>query len=369
MKNNMPPKKKIMHITHGLGGIQTYLEYILRYSDKTNFEYIIVAPYNPAFQDFCAPFAKYYPLKVKREINPFADIFLLVKLIRYIRKEKPDVLHVHSAKGGFLGRLAGKLCNTKVIYTPHGFSYLSFTGIKRLFYFSLECIARNWGTVLLAVSHSEANRAGFEIGYQPGKVKVIMNSIYSNGQVVRRNYDSGNRIGMIGRLTYQKNPMLFMDIADELLKKYPDLQFSILGAGLDDHLGTELNNFINAKHLQGKINLLPWGNSSTSKAFIEETDIFVMTSVFEGLPFSLLEAMAGECVCVVSKADGNTDVIQNNENGFACLSKEEFCKNIEALILNKDLRVKFGKAGRKYILEKHNIHAAIMQLQNLYKNL
>ena len=358
-----------MHITHGLGGIQTYLEYILDYSDKSNFEYTIVAPYNPPFQAFCAPFAKYYPLKVKREVNPFSDVFLLIKLIRLIRKEKPDVLHVHSAKGGFLGRLAGKVCSVKVIYTPHGFSYLSFTGVKRLFFFLLECISRTWCTVLLAVSHSEANRAGFEIGYKPGKVKVIMNSIYSNGQLISRDYDSNYRIGMIGRLTYQKNPMLFMDIAEVLLKKYPNLQFSILGAGLDDHLGTELNNFISAKNLQGKINLLPWGNSNTSKTFIEETDIFVMTSVFEGLPFSLLEAMAGECVCVVSKADGNSDVIQNNENGFACLSKEEFCNNIESLILNKELRIKFGKAGRKYIFEKHNIKAAILQLQNLYKNL
>lgn len=358
-----------MHITHGLGGIQTYLEYILNYSDKEAFEYIIVAPRNPAFQQFCVPFAKYHPLKVKREVNPLADIFLLIKLIRLIKKEKPDVLHVHSAKGGFLGRLAGKLCKVKTIYTPHGFSYLSFTGVKRLFFFLLECISRNWSTVLLAVSYSEANRAVFEIGYKPAKIKVILNSIYINEQVINRNYDSSNRIGMIGRLTYQKNPMLFMEIAEELLKKYPHLQFSILGAGLDDHLGDELTDFIRRKNLQGKINLLAWGNSNTSKAFIEETDIFVMTSVFEGLPFSLLEAMAGECVCVVSKADGNTDVIQNNENGFSCLSKDEFCKNIELLIKNEDLREKFGKAGRNYILRKHNVKNSIIELHDLYKNL
>lgn len=358
-----------MHITHGLGGIQTYLEYILNYSDKTNFKYIVVAPYNTAFQHFCAPFAKYYPLKVKREVNPFADIFLLIKLILLISKEKPDVLHVHSAKGGFLGRLAGKFSNVKVVYTPHGFSYLSFTGIKRMLFFMLECISRNWSNVLLAVSHSEANRAGFEIGYKPGKVKVIMNSIYSNGHVSKRDYDNNYRIGMIGRLTYQKNPMLFMDIAETLLWKYPNLQFKILGAGLDDHLGTTLHEFINKNNFHEKIKLLPWGNSSASRGFIEETDIYVMTSVFEGLPFSLLEAMAGECACVVSKADGNSDVIQNNENGFACLSKEEFCKDIELLIHDKSLRKKFGKAGREYIHEKHNITDAIDQLQNLYKYL
>ncbi len=355
-----------MHITHGLGGIQTYLEYVLTYSDKTNFDFIIVAPYNPVFQNFCSSLAKYYPLKVKREVNIFSDVFLLIKLIRLIRKEKPDVLHVHSAKGGFLGRLAGKFSGAKVIYTPHGFSYLSFTGMKRMFFFTLECMARNWSNVLLAVSQSEANRAGFEIGYSHAKVKVIMNAIQLNKQAVNRDYDNNYRIGMIGRLTQQKNPMLFLDIAETLLKKYPNLEFNILGAGLDDHLGTELNEFIIKNNFQKKISLLPWGNSDTSKKFIQETDIYVMTSVFEGLPFSLLEAMAGGCACVVSKADGNSDVIQNNENGFACLSKEEFCDHIGLLIRDKSLREKFGIAARQYVDKKHNIIYAIGQLQNIY---
>lgn len=358
-----------MHITHALGGVQTYLEYILSYSDKTRFEYIIVAPYNPTFQQFCLRLANYYPLKIKREINPFSDVLLLIKLIRLIRKERPDVLHVHSAKGGFLGRLAGMFSNVKVLYTPHGFSYLSFTGVKRMFFFMLECISRRWSNVLLAVSQSEANRAVFEIGYKPAKIKVIINSICPNLQFSSRNYNNCYRIGMIGRLTYQKNPMLFLEIASMLLKKYPDLQFSILGAGLDDHLGAALNDFISSKNLQQQVSLLPWGNGHTSRSFIENSDIFVMTSVFEGLPFSLLEAMTGQCACVVSKADGNNDVIQNNENGFACLTANEFCEKIELLIHNKALREQFGKAAHQYILDKHNIGYAMAQLDELYQKL
>lgn len=366
MTNDKQQRKKIMHITHGLGGIQTYLEYMLKYSDRSRFEYIIAAPYNIPFQRFCNGLAKYYPLKVKREVKVFADISLLIKLIRLIRKEKPDILHVHSAKGGFLGRLAGRFSKARVIYTPHGFSYLSFTGIKRMFYFMLECISRKWSNLLLAVSYSEANRAGFEIGYQPGKVKVIMNAICSNERPRNRNYDSHYRIGMIGRLTHQKNPMLFMNIAERLLEKYPHLRFTILGAGLDDHLGSALNDFIAGKKIQHQVILLPWGDNHTSRIFIEETDIFVLTSIFEGLPYSLLEAMEGGCACVVSKADGNADVIQNSENGFSCLSTAEFCNAIERLIQDRSLREKIGEAGRRYVHDHHNIVPAIEQLQDVY---
>src|SRR4051812_30096996 len=108
MEKNTTPKKKIMHITHALGGVQTYLEYILFYTDKNKFESVVVAPADKNFHGFCNGLAKYHPLKIGRNVNPFADMAVLVKIIRLIRKEKPDLLHVHSAKAGFLGRLAGK---------------------------------------------------------------------------------------------------------------------------------------------------------------------------------------------------------------------------------------------------------------------
>jgi glycosyltransferase involved in cell wall biosynthesis len=236
-----------------------------------------------------------------------------------------------------------------------------------MFFFWLECIARKWSDVLLAVSHSEAKRAAFEIGYAQDKLQVIMNSINATTDITPRDYSGNMKIGMIGRLTPQKNPMLFLLIAEKLLSKYPQLQFTILGAGLNDSLGNELQEFITSRNFQNNISLLPWGDAGTSRQFIAHTDVFVMTSVFEGLPFSLLEAMAAGCPCVVAVADGNSDVIQNNENGFSCLSVEEFSQKIELLINNKGLREKIGKAAAAYVHEKHNIDIAINELQDLYK--
>lgn len=359
-------RKKILHITQALGGVKTYLEHVFEYADFDKFEFAIIAPADVAFEKLCADKGiKYYAINLQRSISPVQDTIGLIKMISIIKKEKPGVIHTHSAKGGFLGRLAAKFTGNKVIYTPHGFSYMSFTGVKRVLFYSLEMLAGKWTSMVMAVSYSEANRAIFEVGIRPEKVKVILNAIPVPDLKVREEKPCV-KIGMIGRLTYQKNPLLFLEVAYTMLQKNPNLEFSILGAGLHDHLTTEINEFLEAHQMKDKIQLLQWGNQGTSKRFLEETDVFVMTSVFEGLPYSLVEAMSMGIPCVVSKVDGNTDVIHNNENGFACFCVEEFCEKIENLISNDVLRVNIGEAGYNYINRFHNIHKNISSLENLY---
>lgn len=363
-------KKKILHITQAHGGVKTYIENIIRHADPNAFDFVIISPPHPEFEEFCTRYnVRYLYVNLKRNVNPFNDLSVLIKIISIIKKEKPDVVHAHSAKGGFLGRLACKFASKTVIYTPNGFSYLPFTGIARVVFYILEYIARKWTTALLAVSYSEANRAYFELGFPKKDVDVVLNSIRINEGNIRQNYTSNFRIGMIGRLTYQKNPMLFLEIANKLMKKYPFLQFSILGAGLHDHLDKEINDFLTVNQLVNKIRILKWGNSNTSIDFINNTDIFVMTSAFEGLPFSLLEAMSKSIPCVVSKADGNSDVIQNSENGFACLSVDDFCERIEALINHEDLRKKMGQAAFSYVKKYHEIRCNISQIEKVYNKL
>ena len=108
------------------------------------------------------------------------------------------------------------------------------------------------------------------------------------------------------------------------------------------------------------------GDQQTSKNFIEEADIFVMTSIFEGLPYSLLEAMSFGVPCVVSNVDGNKDVVHNYENGFSCNTHDEFCEKITLLIENPDLRAKLGLSGQHYVAAHHNITDNIKDLNQLY---
>ena len=225
-------RKRILHLTQATGGVKTYVAHILEFADHDSFEFVIMAPENHFFEEFCSERSvRYYPVDLHRGNNPFKNISTLIKIISIIKKENPDIIHAHSAKGGFLGRLAAKITNKKVLYTPHAFSYLPFTGISRMIFYLLELISKNWTSKLLAISYSEANRARHELGYGRNQVKVILNSIPINDHT-GEHIERGNlKIRMIGRLTQQKNHLLFLEVANGLLVKYPDLQFAIFRCG------------------------------------------------------------------------------------------------------------------------------------------
>jgi len=246
---------------------------------------------------------------------------------------------------------------------------LPFTGAKRIIFFLLELTCLKITTKLLAISYSEANRAVNELGFDRNKVEVILNAIPINEKPVDHVENGNLKIRMIGRLTRQKNILQFIEVANKLLNKYPTLQFSILGAGIHDDLADEIYKFLDVNNLTDKIAIEPWGNESTSQKFLQETDIFVMTSIFEGLAFSLLEAMSLAIPCVVSKVDGNTDVINNNENGFACIDSDDFYAKIELLVNDGELRKRIGKNGQNYVSQNHSVAINIHKIESLYKQL
>ena len=360
-------KKKILHITQATGGVKTYTAYVLDYADKDLFDFVVIAPADTLFEKFCSDRSvPYYPVNLERGLNPFVNLSILFRIYKIIYKEKPDVIHANSAKGGFLGRLASILTKSNIIYTPHAFSYLSFSGIKRIAFFILEVVAKRWTTLLLAISHSEARKAIYDLGYEKQKVSVILNSINTCMPAFNREPSDHINIRMIGRLTLQKNPLLFLEIANKLSKKFLNLRFSILGAGIHDDLATEINTYLIENNLKDKVSILSWGNPDISKDFIAMADIFVMTSIFEGLPYSLLEAMLSGVPCVVSNVDGNNDVIRNFENGFACVTLNDFCEKLELLITKPTLRDEIGHAGRNFVIKHCDINKNIKQLQQLY---
>lgn len=364
----MRSKIKVLHVSQDTGGVKTYVAHILERMDREKFTFVVVAPENEIFRAFCeGQRIPYYAVDLHRGFNPVNVIKALLGIFRAIKIERPDIIHAHSAKGGFLGRLAAKIKKIKVIYTPHAFSYLPFTGGKRMVFFLLELLAKSWTSCLLAISYSEANRAIHEIGYKKTQVKTILNSIPLEHLPSEKQKGLELKVRMIGRLTPQKNHILFLEIANHLINKYPHVEFGILGAGIHDDLFAEINDYMVENQLVDKILIEKWGDAGTSAQYLRETDIYVMTSVFEGLPFSLLEAMSLGIPCVVTKVDGNTDVINNAENGFSCLSFEEFTSKIELLINDPELRKTIGTAGYNYVKTQHNITNTIQQLENLYQ--
>lgn len=361
-------KTKVVHITQGFGGLFTYIKQIVKKIDNEKFELEVVAPENKECRRFCEEHSiPYTVINLERGFNPFKDFIGLLKLYSFLKKNKPDIVHIHSAKAGFLGRIAAKLIGVKSIYTPHGISYLGFTGVKRTIFLFLEVFAKKFTSNILACSESEKIRCMYEVGVPEEKIKVIPNSIEVN-HILPEIKDISNKlhIGTVARLTYAKNPVLFVEIANRIKQIYPFAVFSILGAGFTDDLKPEFLNAISKYNLEKSFTIHDWGSFSSTEDYLNTLDVFLMPSIFEGLPFALLEAINENILCITSKCDGCCVVINNNDNGFSCMELDDYVKAIKKAVSDPQLNYNLRLQAKKDLQEKYNLDHFIINLQNYY---
>ena len=313
-------------------------------------------------------------IKMARGLNPFVDFTSVLQLKKIIQKEKAACAHLHSAKGGFIGRIACSLAKQKSLYTPHALSYLSFTGLKRKAFFNLEKIAKRFTYKILAISESEAARCVNDLGHNTENIYVIPNSLiidnywYNTNTASLHTLQGKWKIGDIARLTPQKNPLLFVEIANAVIKKIgTDVHFYILGIGEHDHLMDKVQAKIAEYGISDNLHLLQRGDLQTSINFLQQLHVFLFPSLFEGLSYALLEAMLQGVSPVVSNVDGNKDVIENGSNGFACNTLEEYANSIILLLTNENRRKQTGEAAKQYVLRSHDLKKNIGRLESLYE--
>jgi len=366
---------KVLHITQSVGGVETYLKQVISTIDHSRYELKIIGTISEHLEPYCVRYnVPFKRLKMARGLNPVLDIVSIFRLKKVLQQERPVCAHLHSAKGGFLGRLACALAKQKSLYTPHALSYLSFAGVKRQLFFTLEKFAGNFTYKLLAISHSEAERLVKDLGQKQEDIYVIPNSLVAENYF----YNSGNKgrlhtldgevkVGTIARLTPQKNPLLFIDIANEVIKKEGTrVHFYFLGVGEHDHLKDEAEERIKQYRIGNNIHLLERGDLQTSIHFLQQLDVFLFPSIFEGLSYALLEAMLQGVPCVVSNVDGNNDVIHNDVTGFTCDTLQDYTNAISLLINDKQKAVTYGQAAKDYVLKHHDLRKNIHQLEKIY---
>lgn len=161
---------KLLHIGQLIGGLDVYIRNSIEYASG-DIEYVIIH----GEKDGSKPISckgkpvKEYLTALQRNLNPIKDFKTIVQAVKIIKKERPDVIHCHSAKGGIVGRIAGWITGTKTLYTPHGFSFLcSPSAIKRFVFKTIERMTR-FGSYMLACGEGEQSLGELEIGYKGNK--------------------------------------------------------------------------------------------------------------------------------------------------------------------------------------------------------
>lgn len=339
-------KKKILHIVESFGsGVFSFLVDLINRTDK-EFDIVIAhgirseTPKN--YKEYFHKNVKFIEVKnFTRNISLTKDLKAFFEIRKIIKEVSPDIIHLHSSKAGFLGRFASNGKKYKTLYNPHGFSFLmqNCSHFKRKVYWLIEKIGALRKCTIVGCSKGEYEEA----------LKLTSNSICINNGIdlekidkeiknlPKKEIDFNNlKICTVGRIGYQKNPKLFNKIAES----FTNIKFTWIGDG-------ELKDELKSTNIE----VTGWIERKDVLKMLNDNDVFILTSLWEGLPISLLEAMYMKKLCIVTDCIGSKDVINNN-NGFI-IKNNNYKQIIEGL--KDDIYIKITNTAKEEVINKYNI--------------
>ncbi|MEW5951571.1 MAG: glycosyltransferase family 4 protein [Elusimicrobia bacterium] len=312
---------------------------------------------------------------LRREINFLADIRAFLEIFFLLKKEKPDILHTHSSKAGIIGRFAARAAGIKkIIHTYHGFGFNERQNfLMRNLYIFLEKIASEFCSKIIFVSKSNMEKAkDFKIGNPENYILIRSGVKISEIKKTEKNKEilyslplkkSSFYAVSVGNLKPQKNPEDFIKIAEKAEKENLDISFLYIGGGDRlDYFKKETEN----KKISERCLFLGWDKNP--EKYCAAADIFILTSLWEGLPRSLVEALSLGLIPICYDSDGVSDLIKNGENGYLIDQKdfESSYKAIKSLISNPDLFMKLKNEVLKTDLSDFDIDKMVKDQESLY---
>jgi glycosyltransferase involved in cell wall biosynthesis len=311
-----------------------------------------------------------------RQISPLNDLISLIKIYNLIKDDQYQIVHTHSSKAGIIGRLAARLAGVPVvIHTVHGWSYHDYMSpVLRQLYILLERWTASFTDVLIVVSGVDIQK-GLNAGIgNESRYRLIHSAIPldqfnpSNVEksVIREDLgipEDAIVVGNVGRFSPQKNPIDWVKIAGEIGRLRSDVYFLLVG---DGPLRSDVEEALVREDIQARTILT--GLRRDPERMMGAMDIFLLTSLWEGLPRVLPQAMAMGLPVIAYQADGTGEIIQHAKSGYLCPPGDihkavEYCCQ---LIDNPPIRMGMGELGRKTAIEKFNLSDMLVQIEALY---
>lgn len=365
---------KVLHILEATeGGTRRWLEDIVLGLDLSRIESACICSLrrDPTFEASVETFrdrgVKTWIVDMRREVRPFSDLRAVWKIARILRNNDFDILHMHSAKAGMLGRLAAKVVGVRpVLYTPHAFSFLADNPFSPLFHL-LEKWARSVTDMLVAVSDSEAKYAA-GLGYDRDRIVTVRNSVDARLAPAPAGQAPPDRpcIGTVGALRPQKDPLTFVEAAGRLRSRGRPLRFCLVG---DGPLRSRVQRRIAILGLDSVFDLP--GRLDTVKPSMQEWSVFVLCSRYEGLPYALLDAMAMGKPVVATRVPGIEEVVVDGKTGILVEpgNPGELARAIKHLLDSPGLAAELGGAAFHRVSEGYCLKTQLDRLTDLYETI
>ncbi len=352
MTGNRRPRLLLVITLAERGGAQSYVEALLP-AVAEHFETTLAAHGSGPLSDAAGAVGiRFVPLRhVRRALNPWRDALGLAELVRLIRRHRPDIVHASSSKAGILARLAAWLARAQIrIFTVHGWAFAAYAGLPGRLYRLAERAMRPLTSATICVAEYE-RVAGLAAGAcRADRTFVIPNAV-DVGALPRAAPRSGVvELVSVGRLRAPKD---FITLAGALAQLEPgSFRASLIGDGPDrPRVAAELKRL----GLSDSVRLL--GDRSDVPRLLAGADIFVCSSRSEGMPVSILEAMAVGLPVVASAVGGVPEIVDDEQTGLLVTpgAVTELADALSRLIGDRGLREKMGRAGRQTALERYDL--------------
>jgi len=308
-----------------------------------------------------------------RRISLGGDLKAFVSLVDEIRDFKPHVIHTHTAKAGFLGRIASIVSLQPAIrvHTFHGHLLNGYFGsIKRSLVVIAEKFLALFTHQLLAVGDKvkqDLLNAGIgtkdKFGLMPPGLAIGLLPDREESRIALTIPTDSLQCAFIGRVTQIKRPDRFLDVVSEIKKRGVKLDFFIAGDG-------ELLEMCKARIKQENLPVTILGWQSDIERVLSSADMVVLTSDNEGTPLSLIQAGMAGLPVVTTNVGSVPEVVQDSVTGIVTgLDLQEIADALEKLVNDKVLRTKLGAAAQVFTLANYGVKRLVHDHEELYKKL
>ena len=314
-------KIRILHVAQAAGGVDRYIRMLLKYLDKEKFENILVCSQDFREEDYRGLADSFEQVEMTRSIGG-NDLKAIKEVRALIKKYNPDIVYAHSSKAGAIARVADIGLKNRCIYNPHGWAFnMRCSAKKKAMYTAIEKIAAPFCDKIVCISDAEKQSALDKKICRKNKLQVIFNGVdiesYENGvhgAVKRKDLnipEDAFVVGMVGRMSPQKAPDVFVKMAKLVKDEISTAHFIIVGNGEQE---TEIRKYAEDNGFLDNLHITGWVDNPMS--YVELFDVACLLSRWEGFGLALPEYMMTGKPIVASKVDAIPNIIRDGENGL-----------------------------------------------------
>lgn len=354
-------KIRILHVAQAAGGVDRYIRMLFKYLDKDKFENILVCSQDFSDRDYKGLAISFEQIEMTRAIGKY-DLKAIRKVRMLIKKYNPDIVYAHSSKAGAIARVANIGLKNCCVYNPHGWAFnMRCSERKRTMYTVIEKMAAPFCDKIICISEAEKQSALEKKICKAEKLQVIFNGVdieaYENekhGKMKRADLnipEDAFIVGMVGRVSSQKAPDIFVRMAKLIKDKIPSTHFIIVGNGNQE---AEIRKYAEDNGFSDSLHITGWVDNPMS--YVEIFDVACLLSRWEGFGLALPEYMMAGKPIVATNVDAIPNIIRNEENGILVAMDDaiEASEAVLRIYRENGLKDKFVLQGFEDVYNRFN---------------